>query len=349
MRIALADGGGFDTSVVPWLKARHGAEVIAVTVDLGQGRELEAVRDRALAAGALRAHVIDGRDAFANQYVLRAIRAEALQDDGHPRPKALGRPLLAQTLVDIARLERASAIAHGCDDLTDRMRLEAALHALNPELQIIALAAERALAPLASQVPLPPGPGAEHQRHGSLPSTGDDLFTTDINLWGRSYGRRPAAASLPLPHELFTLTRSAAECPDEPAFVDLAFTTGSPTSVNGVAMPLVDLIISLGTIAGAHGVGRVETAGGACEAPAAVVLHQAHRALQARSTSPETDDFARRVSRRYADLVGQGGWFLPLREALDAFVDRVQRPVTGVVTLKLFKTVCTIVDRRPDK
>src|SRR5882757_8869902 len=116
MRIALAYGGGFESSAgVSWLKERHGADVIAVTVDLGQGRELEAVRDRALAAGALRAHVIDGREAFASQYVLRAIRADAVQDDGHPMPRALGRPLLAQTLVDIARLERADAVAHGCD------------------------------------------------------------------------------------------------------------------------------------------------------------------------------------------------------------------------------------------
>ena len=135
MRIALAYGGGFETSVgVSWLKERYGADVIAVTVDLGQGRELEAVRDRALAAGALRAHVIDGREAFASQYVLRAIRAAAIHDDGHPMPKALGRPLLAQTLVDLARLERASAVAHGCDDVMDRARLETAVRALNPDL-----------------------------------------------------------------------------------------------------------------------------------------------------------------------------------------------------------------------
>jgi argininosuccinate synthase len=348
MRIALAYGGGFATSVgVAWLKERHGADVIAVTVDLGQGRELEAVRDRALAAGALRAHVIDGREAFASQYVLRAIRAEAVQDDGDPMPKALGRPLLAQTLVDIARLERASAVAHGCDDLMDRARLETALHALNPDLQIVAVAAERALAPLA---PTSRTSAAEHHRHEWLrASSGDDRFTTDVNLWGRSYARRPAAAALPLPNELFTLTRAVTECPDEPAFVDLAFTAGTPSSVNGVAMPLIDLIVSLGTIAGAHGVGRVETPRGACEAPAAVVLHQAHRALQARTLDPETDAFARSVSRRYADLAARGGWFLPLRDALDAFVDRVQRPVTGVVTLKLLRTVCTVVDRRPDK
>jgi argininosuccinate synthase len=312
-----------------------------VTVDLGQGRALEAVRDRALAAGALRAHVIDGREAFASQYVLRAIRAAAVEDDGLPRPAALGRPLLAQTLVDVARLERAGAVAHGCDDLIDRARLETALHTLNPDLQIVALAAERALTPISAGAP---------DRHQSLvPSIGDDLFTTDVNLWGRSYARRPAAAALPLPAELFTLTRAAADCPDEPAFVDLAFNAGTPTSVNGVAMPLIDLIISLGTIAGAHGVGRVDTRDGACEAPAAVVLHQAHRALQIRTIDPETDQFARSVSRRYADLVARGAWFLPLRDALDAFVDRVQRPVTGVVTLKLLKTVSTVVDRRPEK
>ena len=201
MRIALAYGGGFEASVgVSWLKERYGADVIAVTMDVGQGRELEAVRDRALAAGALRAHVIDGREAFASQYVLRAIRAEAAQDDGHPMPKALGRPLLAQTLVDIARLERVSAVAHGCDDVMDRARLESAVRALNPDLEVVALAAERALTPLST---------LEQARHQLLlPSVGDDLFTTDVNLWGRSFARRPAAAMLPLPDELFTVTRA---------------------------------------------------------------------------------------------------------------------------------------------
>jgi argininosuccinate synthase len=340
MRIALAYGGGFEAAVgVSWLQQRFGAEVIVVTVDLGQGRELEAVRDRALAAGALRAHVIDGRETFASQFVRRAIRAGAIQDDGHPMPKALGRPLLAQTLVDIARLERASAVAHGCDDVMDRIRVETAIRALNPDLQVVALAAERALTPF----------NAAHHAHQQslLPSLGDDQFTTDVNLWGRSFARRPAAASRPLPNELFTLTRAAGDCPDEAAFVELAFDAGMPISINGVAMSLSDLIVTMGTIAGAHGVGRIETAHGACEAPAAVVLHQAHQALQARTADIETDRFAHQVSRRYAELVAHGGWFLPLREALDAFVDVVQRPVTGVVTLKLLKTSCTLVDNWP--
>ena len=337
MRIALAYGGGVEASVgVSWLQERSGADVIAVTVDPGQGRELEAVRDRALAAGALRAHVIDGRETFANQFVLRALRAGAVQDDGHPMPKALGRPLLAHSLVDIARLERASAVAHGCDDVMDRIRVETAIRVLNPDLQVVALAAERALAPLSA------GPD-----HRPLPSLGDELFTTDVNLWGRSFARRPAAASLPLPNELFTLTRAAADCPDEAAFVDLAVTAGVPVSINGVTMPLSELIVSLGLIAGAHGVGRIETAHGACEAPAAVVLHHAHQALQARTADLETDRFAHTVSRRYAELIAHGGWFLPLREALDAFVDLAQRPVTGVVTVKLLKTACTIVEHRP--
>jgi argininosuccinate synthase len=340
MRIALAYGGGFTASVgVSWLQERYDADVITVTVDLGQGRELEAVRDRALAAGALRAHVIDGREAFASHYVLRAIRAEAVHEDGHPMPKALGRPLLAQQLVDIAHLERAGAVAHGCNDPIDRARLETAVRALNPDLHVVALAAERR--PTDRTVP---DPARDQWR---MPSLDDDLFTTDVNLWGRSFARRPAAATLPWPHGLFTMTRAANDCPDEPAFVDLAFDAGAPISVNGVAMSLIDLILSLGTIAATHGVGRVETPHRACEAPAAVVLHQAHRALQARSTDSDTDEFARTVSRRYADLVARGGWFLPLREGLDAFVDRIQRPVSGVITLKLLRTTCAIVDRRP--
>ena len=183
MRIALAYGGGFETSVgVSWLKERYGADVIAVTVDLGQGRELEAVRDRALAAGALRAHVIDGREAFASQYVLRAIRAAAIHDDGHPMPKALGRPLLAQTLVDLARLERATAVAHGCDDVMDRARLETAVRA-EPRPR------RRRAGRRARAAPERPRTGASPV---AAPAIGDDLFATDVNLWGRSLrGARP--------------------------------------------------------------------------------------------------------------------------------------------------------------
>jgi argininosuccinate synthase len=319
MRIVLGYAGGVDASeAVHWLRETHRADVIAVTLDLGQGRALEAARDRALATGAVRAHVIDAREEFARQYVLPTLLADAVPDSGRPNPRALGIPLLGQTLVEIARIERAVAVAClSWHDLADLDRLEAAVKSLNPAL---------------STVKAPP-----------VAETGG--LNVDLNLWGRTLmaSRDPDD----IPESAFVMTRPLAACPDEAAVVELAFEDGRPTSINSVNMPILDLIQSLGTIAGAHGVGRFRAARGWVEAPAAVVLHEAHRAVQTRTADPELQAFARTVSRRYAEIVERGGWFLPLRDALDAFVARAQAGVTGTVRLRLFKAHCESLDRTP--
>src|SRR5262245_47136997 len=245
MRIVLGYAGGVDASeAVHWLRETHRADVIAVTLDLGQGRALEAARDRALAAGAVRAHVIDAREQFARQYVLPTLLADAVPDSGRPNPRALGVPLLGQTVVDIARIERAVAVA-GLSWRDGADRLESAVKSLNPALSTV-------------QVP----PVAE--------TVG---LKVDLNLWGRTL--MASADAEDIPESAFATTRPLAACPDEAAVVELAFEDGRPTSINGVSMPLLDLIQSLGTIAGAHGVGRFRGAYGWVEAPAAVVLHEA--------------------------------------------------------------------------
>jgi argininosuccinate synthase len=350
-RIVLAYSGGLDTSVaIPWMAERYDAEIIAVTMDLGQGQELQEVRDRALATGAVRAHVLDLREEFARDYVLPALKADALYEHRYPMATSLGRPLIAQKLVEIAALEHATAVAHGSNGTGhDHVRLDVATRALNPNLRVIAPARVWNMT-RAEEIEYARTHGIPAPRPGGRPCR------TDTNLWGRSIecGMLEDPWREP-PEDIYALTRSPAECPDDPASVELAFEHGVPTAINGVAMPLVDLIASLAVIAGAHGVGRIDMVENRLagvrsreiyEAPAAVVLHAAHRELQKSVTTRDLDRIARFVSLQYADLVYSGMWFTPTREALDAFVQKVQDRVTGAVRLKLFKAGCRIVGRR---
>jgi argininosuccinate synthase len=352
-RIVLAYSGGLDTSVaIPWLKEKYQAEIIAVTMDLGQGKELEEVRDRALATGAVRAHVLDLREEFAHGYILPALKADAIYEDRYPMATALGRPLIAQKLVEIAEIEQATAIAHGCTGKgNDQVRLDVTARALNPALRVIAPARDWGMT-------RPQEIEYARQRGVPVPATVASPYSTDSNLWGRSIecGMLEDPWNEP-PDEIYTTTKSPADCPDEPAYVDVTFERGVPTAINGVAMPILDLIGSLGTIAGAHGVGRIDMVENRLvgiksreiyEAPAAVVLHAAHKELQKLVTTRDLERFARTVSLQYADLVYNGLWFTPLREALDAFVEHVQERVTGVVRLKLLKGDCRIVGRKSE-
>ncbi len=350
-RIVLAYSGGLDTSVaIPWLAEQYRAEIIAVTMDLGQGKELEAVRDRALATGAVRAHVLDLREEFARDYILAALKADAIYEDRYPMATSLGRPLIAQKLVEIAEIEGATAVAHGCTGKgNDQVRLDVTTRALNPSLRVVAPARDWGMT-------RPQEIEYARARNIPVPATVASPYSTDSNLWGRSIEcgvledpwREP-------PEDIYTLTRSPADCPDEPAYVELTFERGVPTAINDVSMPFVDLIGNLSTIAGAHGIGRIDMVENRLvgiksreiyEAPAAVVLHAAHKELQKLVTARDLDRMCRLVSARYADVVYDGTWFTPLREALDAFVASVQERVTGVVRLKLFKGDCRIVGRK---
>ena len=350
-RIVLAYSGGLDTSVaIPWLKEKYNAEIIAVTMDLGQGKELEEVRDRALATGAVRAHVLDLREEFARDYILPALKADAIYEDRYPMATALGRPLIGQKLVEIAEIEQATAIAHGCTGKgNDQVRLDVTTRALNPKLKIIAPARDWGMT-------RPEEIEYAKQRNIPVPATVASPYSTDSNLWGRSIecGILEDPWQEP-PEEIYALTKSPAECPDEPAYVEIAFERGVPSAINGVPMPLLDLIASLGTIAGAHGVGRIDMVENRLvgiksreiyEAPAAAVLHAAHKELQKLVTTKDLERLSRFVSLQYADLIYNGLWFTPTREALDAFVEKVQERVTGVIRLKLFKGDSRIVGRK---
>jgi argininosuccinate synthase len=351
-RIVLAYSGGLDTSVaIPWLAEQHGAQVVTVTMDLGQGKELEDARERALGLGAVRAHVLDLRAEFAREFILPALQAGAIYEDRYPLATALGRPLIAKHLVEIAHLEGATAVAHGCgtEKGNDAVRIDLAVRALDPALLVLAPLGAWDLS-RAEKVAFAKARGIP------VPQSADSPYSTDVNLWGRSIEcgvlddpwREP-------PEEIYQLTKSPGEAPNLPAYVEVEFEQGTPVAVNGVAMPLVELISCLETIAGAHGIGRIDMLENRLgetksreiyEAPAGVLLHAAHQELQKYVAPRDLARLASDLGVKYADLVYNGLWYTPTREAIDALVAKVQQRVTGAIRLKLFKGDYRVVGRR---
>ncbi|RPI56938.1 MAG: argininosuccinate synthase [Acidobacteria bacterium] len=350
-RIVLAYSGGLDTSVaIPWLNEKYGAEVVAVALDLGPGRELNQIRERAIAAGAARCHVLDVREEFARDYILPALQADALYEERYPLATALGRPVIARKLVEIAHMESASAIAHGCAAQgNDQVRIEGSARAVDPNITVIAPAREWAMT-------RPERIEYARARNIAVPATPAGPYRTDQNLWGRSIecGVLGDPWTEP-PDDIYTLTKSPADAPDVPAYVEIGWQNGVPTSVSGVEMSLVELIGSLETIAGVHGVGRIDMVENRVvgdksreiyEAPAALLLHTAHRELEGLVIPKELQRLKRRLSQEYADIVYTGLWFSPVRSAIDAFMQDIQQRVTGTIRLKLLKGDCRVVGRK---
>jgi argininosuccinate synthase len=316
-RIVLAYSGGvYSSAAIGWLRDTFDADVVTLTLDIGQGGDLSAVRERALAAGAIRAHVIEARDEFVRDFILPSLHAGALLDQCFPLGHALAQALLAKRLVDLAEMEGAVAVAHASLRVPDGAlsRLDIAIHALAPSLRVI-------VAPR------------------SLPSP--DGHLVHVNLWGRTVECDPESTAA------FTLTRAMSDCPDEPAFIEIDFEGGLPVRANDIEMPMLELIESLEIIAGAHGVGRVEHSRGGvlrlvAEAPAAMVLHTALRHLEASALPPEFRPLKNDLARTYADLVFHGCWYSPARRALDAYVRGFQTSLTGTVRVELFKGSCQV-------
>jgi argininosuccinate synthase len=350
-RIVLAYSGGLDTSVaIPWLREKHGAEIIAVTLDVGQGRELTQIRERAMSSGAIRCHVLDVRDEFARDYILPALQADALYEERYPLATALSRPLIAKKLVDIAHMENATAIAHGCTGKgNDQVRIDVSARAVDPAISVIAPAREWGMT-REQEI------AYAQARNVSVPTTKSNVYSTDQNLWGRSIecGALEDPWNEP-PDDIYTLTKSPADAPAAPAYVEIEWLEGVPTKVNGIEMPLVELIDSLETIAGVHGVGRIDMVENRLvgiksreiyEAPAGLLLHQAHRELEGLVIPKDLQRLKQRMSQEYADIVYNGLWFSQTRSAIDAFVQNIQQRVTGTIRLKLYKGDCRVVGRK---
>jgi argininosuccinate synthase len=324
MRIVLAYSGSVEGSAaIQWLRNRHSAEVVAVTLDLGQGRELEAIRDRALALGAQRAHVLDTRDEFAEQYVVPALRADALHDGHVPMALALSRPLIARKIVEIAGIERADAVAHTGHATDGASQLDRLLAELAPAIEVLTPA--RGWTVGSAEL-------LAFARANGIGTAMDASGLVESNFWGRSL-RQSSADVVPA----WFLGKAPDLCLSEPAFVDIAFVRGVPTALNGVVLPLNELVASLSMLAAAHGVGHMRNARLLCEAPAAVLLHTAHAELTRVATPPEVLQFSAAARLAYVDLVEKASWFSPLREGLDAYFSAVQTRVNGHVRLRLFK------------
>ncbi len=349
-KVVLAYSGGLDTSVaIPWLKEAKRADVVALTIDVGQPVELEQVRAKALASGASSAYVVDARQEFAEEYIAPALKANALYEGVYPLSTALARPLIAQHLVRIARREGARYVAHGCTGKgNDQVRFDLSTAGLAPELEVIAPAREWGMT-REEEI-------AYAEAHGvPVPATRASPYSTDENLWGRSVECGILEdPSVEPPEEAFGWTRAPTDAPDEPEYVTIAFDRGTPISLNAHRLPLHQLIASLNRTAGGHGVGRIDhlesrvvgiKSREVYECPAATVLIGAHQALEALVLPRDLLEFKRTVEQRYAQMIYDGLWFTPLKGALDAFVASTQERVTGEVAVKLYKGSSRVTGR----
>ncbi len=352
IKCVLAYSGGLDTSVIiRWLGENYDAEVIALTLDLGAiDRDLAAIREKALRTGAKDAIVLDAKEEFVRDYVFPALQAGAIYEGEYPLATALARPLIAKKQVEVARQFGAQAVAHGCTGKgNDQVRFDVVTGALAPDLKVIAPAREW-------------GMTREEEieyaaAHGiPIPVTKGSPYSIDQNLWGRSVETGVLEDPwVEPPADVYQWTVDPKDAPDEIRYVDIGFERGVPVSLDGVAMGPVELVDRLHHIAGENGVGRVDHVENRLvgiksreiyEAPAAVVLHKAHQALEDLCLMREQARFKARVALEYADLVYNGLWFAPHRQDLAAYVASTQEHVTGTVRLKLYKGTCTLVGRK---
>ena len=345
-KAVLAYSGGLDTSVaIRWLKERYNLDVITMTADIGNVADLEAIRQKALRIGAIKAMVIDAKEPFVNSFVFPALQADAVYEGQYPLATALGRPLIAQLLVDIAKKEGATIVAHGCTGKgNDQVRLDVSVAALAPGLKVIAPAREWNMTREQTIV------YAQHHNI-PVPVTRSSPYSIDENLWGRSI----ECGALEDPwneagRDVFAWTKPVEETPGDPTYLEIGFVKGIPISLDGENLDGVTLVQRIHKLAGEHGIGRIDHVENRLvgiksrevyEAPAAVVLLKAHQALEYLVLSKEQLRFKAKVASEYADLVYNGLWFSGLRQDLAAYVESSQRYVTGEVKVKLFKGDCS--------
>ena len=348
-RIVLAYSGGLDTTVaVPWLREKYGADIVTLTIDLGMV-DLETTRQRALSIGAVEAVIVDGRQTLVDEFLYPSLQAGTVYEEQYPLATALGRPLIARYLVEAAREHGAYAVAHGCTGKgNDQVRLEVGVMALDPSLQVIAPIRDWGMSR---------DDEIEYGLARNLPiNTRASRFSTDENLWGRSVEAGELEDPwLEPPEDAYLWTKSAADTPDDSAYIEIGFERGVPISVDGESMGGVALISHLNTVGGEHGVGRIDHVENRLvgiksreiyECPAAVILHAAHKALETMTLSKEQARTKARIAQEYSDVIYNGLWYTAHRADLDAYVQSTQRHVTGEVRLRLHKGSCTVVGRQ---
>jgi argininosuccinate synthase len=352
-KVILAYSGGLDTSVmVPWIGEQYNLDVVTFTVDLGQGEDIEAIRQKAIRTGAVDAIALDARNLFVDCFVFPALMAGALYEGKYPLATALGRPLIAKLMVDAAHEHKARAVAHGCTGKgNDQVRFDVTFQTLAPDLKIIAPVREWKMT-RDEEIKFA-------AKHGiPVEATQESPYSVDLNLFGRSCeaGVLEDPWDEP-PADAFAWTVDPVKAPSEPEYVEIEFEQGRPVGLNGQRMDGVPLIQRLNEIGGRHGVGRIDHVENRLvgiksrelyEAPAAVILHDAHRELESLVLSKQAARFKTLVAQEYADLIYNGLWFSGFHQDLFQFVASNQRYVSGVVRVKLFKGHCQVVGRKSD-
>ncbi len=350
-KVVLAYSGGLDTSVaVAWLREQYNCEVVTLTIDVGGGSLRDGVEKRAISAGASRAYVVDARDRFVTDFVWPHLQANALYQGAYPLATALARPLIAQLLVEVARLEGADAVAHGCTGKgNDQVRFDVAVHALDPGLEVVA--------PMRVGMGLTRDQEIDYaiERGIEIPITKASPYSIDVNLWGRSCetGVLEDPWVTP-PPDAYEWTVPASDAP-APVEITIEFEGGIPVAIDGDRLPPVELVERIATLAGSHGVGRIDhvedrlvgiKSREVYETPAATVLHAAHRALESLTLSKDTLRFDRLVANELAQLTYDGLWFSALHRDLRNYVASSQRVVSGEVRVRLDHGSAVVTGRR---
>ena len=346
-RLVLAYSGGLDTSVaISYLKERTGKDVVAVSLDVGQGGEsLETIKQRALACGAVEAYVVDARDEFANEYCMKALKANAMYEGVYPLVSAISRPLISKHLVRAAHQFGADTISHGCTGKgNDQVRFELTLKALAPDMAIIAPWREWSIKSRDEEI--------DYAEAHNIPLkiNRETNYSKDKNLWHLSHEgldlEKPSLEPQYNKPGFLELGVSPEQAPDTPTYVTIHFEKGIPTAVDGKEMESVELVEYLNKLGGANGIGLLDIvenrlvgmkSRGVYETPGGAILYKAHDVLETITLDKESMHFKAQLAQKMGELVYNGQWFTPLREAISAFTDDLQKTVTGDVKLKLYK------------
>ena len=345
-KVVLAYSGGLDTSIIiPWLKENYDYDVIAVCGDVGQGKETDGLEERAKFCGASKLYVLDVIDEFCDEYVMPCVKAHAVYENKYLLGTSMARPLIAKKLVEIARKEGATAICHGATGKgNDQIRFELGIKALAPDLKIIAAWRNEKWTMDSRESEI------EYcKAHGiDLPFSADSSYSRDRNLWHISHEglELEDPANEPNYEHLLVLGTTPEKAPDEPEYVTMTFEKGTPTSINGEKMKVSDIIRKLNELGGKHGIGIVDIvenrvvgmkSRGVYETPGGTILYEAHQQLEELILDRETTTTKLDMGNKFAQIVYEGKWFTPLREAVQAFIESTQENVTGEVKFKLYK------------
>jgi argininosuccinate synthase len=349
-KVVLAYSGGLDTSVaVKWL-TEEGYDVVAVCLDVGEGKDLTKIKEKAIQVGAVSSYIVDAKEEFAQDYALLALQAQAYYEEKYPLVSALSRPLISKKLVEIAELENASAVAHGCTGKgNDQVRFEVSIKALNPALEVIAPVREWSWS-REEEIQY------AKEKNIPIPIDLDSPYSVDQNLWGRANEcgilEDPWATA---PEDAYELTVAVEDAPDTPDIIEIEFIHGTPVSVDGVAYSLSDLILHLNDLAGKHGIGRIDHVENRLvgiksreiyECPGAITLLKTHKEIEDITLVKDVAHFKPIVSQKLTQLVYNGLWFSPLRNALEAFIKETQQYVNGTARVKLFKGQAVVEGRK---